>query len=317
MNCRHCGSFPCKCEAPAPAQPTPRVLTASDIGRIGKEATKDVTCERCGTGGPIMRCGGSRNGCGCKCHHAQSAQPAPPAEPSGLTDYSAWLVERADKPQQFLIYESGMFSWTGNANKSIHFSRRDDAEQIAEILENEDIRICEHLWPAAAPSPAISSPRCPECLSDSRKHGNMQPCANSWHTGDAPAISEEEVARTIIQKVCAHSIPLAIVRNMLSAEDGEEIVDEEIVADTVACLVGDDTGCLDPDDPKATETLDFVEAAIREVSGPLGEQLELCRETLTKLIPYARASISSDEMEPLKSALALLVLQPGQKGGKG
>lgn len=58
---------------PSPSQPVagePRILTAADIERIGAEATKDQTCKKCGTGGPIMYCGGSRNGCGCACHHS-------------------------------------------------------------------------------------------------------------------------------------------------------------------------------------------------------------------------------------------------------
>lgn len=57
----------------------PRILTAADIERIGEEATRDVTCQRCGTGGPILRCGGTRNGCRCACHNA-------PPPPTRLTD---------------------------------------------------------------------------------------------------------------------------------------------------------------------------------------------------------------------------------------
>ena len=28
----------------------------------------------------------------------------------------------------------------------------------------------------------MSDKRCPVCLSDSRKYGNMRPCADAWHT---------------------------------------------------------------------------------------------------------------------------------------
>lgn len=79
----------------------------------------------------------------------------------------------------------------------------------------------------------------------------------------------EEIARKIITEVCDHAIGLAIVRHMLVAEDRDELDELEISQDVVACMVGDDTGCLDPDDPKARETLDKVAAAIRDYAATL------------------------------------------------
>jgi hypothetical protein len=74
-------------------------------------------------------------------------------------------------------------------------------------------------------------------------------------------------ARRLIEYVAEHAIKLAIVRNSLLPDDWEsdEDMDEDaIVKDTVDCLVGDDCGCLEPDDPRVMEVVNRVEAFAAE-----------------------------------------------------
>lgn len=56
--------------------------------------------------------------------------------------YTAWLVE--DTNGMFLTMgDLGMFVWTNNKHKALHFCRRSDAERISQ--ESEDAwRITEH-----------------------------------------------------------------------------------------------------------------------------------------------------------------------------
>lgn len=75
-------------------------------------------------------------------------------------------------------------------------------------------------------------------------------------------IVTEQLAREIIKKVSDAAIELAFTRHELTTTEyeAEEYADvddgveafkslvEEVKADTLACLVGDDTGCLDPED---------------------------------------------------------------------
>jgi hypothetical protein len=60
---------------------------------------------------------------------------------------TGWLIERlgANGPE-WLIAWSGGFDWTTDSLKAIRFCRREDANQVAEIFESEDVHICEHQW---------------------------------------------------------------------------------------------------------------------------------------------------------------------------
>ena len=77
--------------------------------------------------------------------------PQPVADPSKEELKAApieigWLIEKIvdDRPQWLTC--AWTFGWTDNAGNAIRFCRRDDAEQIATIMENDDIRITEHQW---------------------------------------------------------------------------------------------------------------------------------------------------------------------------
>lgn len=59
----------------------------------------------------------------------------------------AWLVEREGPlSTEFLYCWSGGFEWTNDSLKAIRFCRREDANQVAEIFEFEDVHIREHQW---------------------------------------------------------------------------------------------------------------------------------------------------------------------------
>jgi hypothetical protein len=59
---------------------------------------------------------------------------------------SAWLVERRASAIEWLCAWSGGFEWTTDSLKAIRFCRREDANQIGEIFDDEDIHITEHTW---------------------------------------------------------------------------------------------------------------------------------------------------------------------------
>lgn len=44
------------------------------------------------------------------------------------------------------------------------------------------------------------APRCPECLSDSRKEGNLVPCRNEWHTQDGAKQPKNDLEQTAERK---------------------------------------------------------------------------------------------------------------------
>lgn len=59
---------------------------------------------------------------------------------------TGWLCERSHEGSpQWLCVLSGCFNWTPDRLKAIRFARREDAEQIAEIVEDV-YRITEHQW---------------------------------------------------------------------------------------------------------------------------------------------------------------------------
>ena len=82
----------------------------------------------------------------------QAVAPAEPvADPSKEELKAApieigWLIEKIvdDRPQWLTC--AWTFGWTDDAGNAIRFCRRDDAEQIATMMENDDIRITEHQW---------------------------------------------------------------------------------------------------------------------------------------------------------------------------
>jgi len=61
---------------------------------------------------------------------------------------AGWLIERKGKDgsPEWAICWSGGFDWTKDSTKAIRFCRREDANQVAEIFEFEDVHITEHIW---------------------------------------------------------------------------------------------------------------------------------------------------------------------------
>lgn len=64
-------------------------------------------------------------------------------------DEVGWLIERRTPETEYLVAWSGGFEWTKESLKAIRFCRREDANQVAEIFEGEDVHICEHMWSAS------------------------------------------------------------------------------------------------------------------------------------------------------------------------
>ena len=64
------------------------------------------------------------------------------------TEYG-WVIEggwtSTDKPE----YWVGSSAWSDNHLRALRFSRRQDAQQAADLmLSGVNVRICEHAWPA-------------------------------------------------------------------------------------------------------------------------------------------------------------------------
>ena len=57
-----------------------------------------------------------------------------------------WLIEKNLGGKPLWLTCNWSFGWTEDSTKSVRFSRREDAEQIATMFENEDISITEHDW---------------------------------------------------------------------------------------------------------------------------------------------------------------------------
>jgi hypothetical protein len=73
--------------------------------------------------------------------HASRLNPAQPVPAEGA---QAWLIERPGP--EWATCWSGGFEWTKDSLKAIRFCRREDANQVAELFEFEDVRITEHTW---------------------------------------------------------------------------------------------------------------------------------------------------------------------------
>jgi hypothetical protein len=60
-----------------------------------------------------------------------------------------WLIER--RPAIYggalrWLISDWTFEWTEDSTKAIRFCRREDAEQIASMMEFEEVSITEHEW---------------------------------------------------------------------------------------------------------------------------------------------------------------------------
>jgi hypothetical protein len=61
---------------------------------------------------------------------------------------TGWLIERRMQlpPEYLYVPDWSGFQWTQDSLKALRFSRREDAEQVAHIFENDDVYITEHQW---------------------------------------------------------------------------------------------------------------------------------------------------------------------------
>ena len=62
----------------------------------------------------------------------------------------------------------------------------------------------------------------------------------------------EELARRIVERVAETAVRLAIVRHSLVTEDDDTLDEDRIVEDIQNCCLGDETGCLDPEEMDET-----------------------------------------------------------------
>jgi len=69
-------------------------------------------------------------------------------ENRATTKEAGWLIERCLPPMRepMWLIAAWQFDWTNDSTKAIRFCRREDAEQIASMFENEPISITEHQW---------------------------------------------------------------------------------------------------------------------------------------------------------------------------
>lgn len=70
---------------------------------------------------------------------------------------SFWVVEQFIDGRSTGYWDGGVFEWTLDSMKAIRFSRRADAEQVAEIVEDTS-RIAEHVWMGTPAAPVASAP---------------------------------------------------------------------------------------------------------------------------------------------------------------
>ena len=57
----------------------------------------------------------------------------------------AWVLEKTETEVKYLAIENGCWVWTLDVSKALRVSRREDADVLAEIVEDTD-RVAEHEW---------------------------------------------------------------------------------------------------------------------------------------------------------------------------
>ena len=60
---------------------------------------------------------------------------------------AGWLLERNITPEgpEYLAVDAGCFSWTTDSLKALRLARREDADALAEIIDDCH-RVAEHQW---------------------------------------------------------------------------------------------------------------------------------------------------------------------------
>lgn len=60
---------------------------------------------------------------------------------------TGWLIENKDKQSpRWLAVIGGVFDWTTDSIAAVRFSRRSDAEQVAEVIGDDADLITQHAW---------------------------------------------------------------------------------------------------------------------------------------------------------------------------
>lgn len=60
-------------------------------------------------------------------------------------DQTAWLLEKDAAQPTYIGIIDGVFEWTTDIDKAFRCARREDADALAEIVEDAD-KVVEHLW---------------------------------------------------------------------------------------------------------------------------------------------------------------------------
>ena len=65
---------------------------------------------------------------------------------------TGWVIERGDSEPSAPLYWAGHYEWERDHLKAVRFSRKEDAERVAERERTLDdggpeyARVCEHSW---------------------------------------------------------------------------------------------------------------------------------------------------------------------------
>jgi hypothetical protein len=96
----------------------------------------------------------------------------------------------------------------------------------------------------------------------------IRPASPAQGTPEPPI---HEIAKGIVSRLTEHAIRIEWTRADLTSES--ENTEDECVEDAIAVALGEDTGCLDPDDLNATNCeLLFVEAELKKLAALAGPQ---------------------------------------------
>lgn len=88
----------------------------------------------------------------CEYHRARTAERDRLAKDAGLGahgDESGWIIEGAWSSTGSPEYWVGSSAWSSDHRRALRFSRRQDAQQAADLMcAGLNVRICEHIWVA-------------------------------------------------------------------------------------------------------------------------------------------------------------------------
>lgn len=72
-------------------------------------------------------------------------------------DYTAWLVEQEENGETlYLQFKDRIYNFTRNADEALHFTRKEDAEDMAKL--NSNLKAVEHMWPKPSKPAPVAAP---------------------------------------------------------------------------------------------------------------------------------------------------------------